>query len=245
MRILRRHRGFAALSVLLAISVLAAMAASLLVQVAANQWTRTQQLQMDQAFYSAHAAMEFSMGQILLGGDPCVIPTRYFEGNAFTINRTTGLGGKIQVTTTRGSATNSFSINDPNPLTQATSLNVNTSNAHINGPSVQVLGVSFTLPNTSCIGSSTVTSMTLSWTPDHGYKILIISIDGSQVYNSQTGLHSGSTFSFSSNVLLTNNGSTHTLDYITWDHLGSSETITIVFNMSDGSSSSVTFSAHT
>jgi hypothetical protein len=73
---------------------------------------RTQQLQTKQDYYSAKAAIEFAKGQIYSAGNPDPIPTRYFQGHAFNITRTSG---KINVTTTEGSATNTYSITDPSP----------------------------------------------------------------------------------------------------------------------------------
>src|SRR5687767_9095756 len=70
MKIIHPHRGFATLGVVIAIGILGAMSAALSVMVATNQKTRTQQLYSDQAYYSAHAALEFAMRQIRIDGNP-------------------------------------------------------------------------------------------------------------------------------------------------------------------------------
>ncbi len=113
MELLHRLKGFTVASVLIALSILAALSASVLVTVATNQSTRTNQLHTDQAFYSSQAAFEFAMQQINVDGNPNPIPTRYFMGQPFDISRTCS---KINVTTTAGTATSTFSIGDPGQL---------------------------------------------------------------------------------------------------------------------------------
>src|SRR5512141_1477686 len=90
MRISLHPKGSTSVSVIIALSVLAALSASVLVIVATNQTTRTNLLQKTQSFYIGQAALEFAMQQILVGGNPNPIPTRYFLGQPFDISRTCG-----------------------------------------------------------------------------------------------------------------------------------------------------------
>jgi hypothetical protein len=129
-----RPKGFASVGVIFVICVLAAMSASLLVLVGTNQATRTHQLQMEQSFFSAHAAFEYAMTQIEVDGNPNPLPTRYFMKNQFDISRTCN---KINVTSTYGSASTTFSISDPGQLCAIDGSATESSNsAPFNGQSI-------------------------------------------------------------------------------------------------------------
>jgi hypothetical protein len=126
--------GFTAVSVLIALSILAAMATSVLILVATNQSTRTNQLHSDQAFYSSMAGIEYAMQQIMVGGNPNPIPIRYFMGQEFNISRTCN---KINITSTFGTANSSYSIADPGQLCATSGSATPSSNsAPFNGQSI-------------------------------------------------------------------------------------------------------------
>ncbi len=109
----KRYKGFSAVAVLIALSVVAAMGMSILVLLNNNQSARTTGVSMSQAFYSANGALEFSMRQILVDGNPNPIPPRYFMGNPFEIERSCN---QIRVTASYGSSSASFAIGDPGQL---------------------------------------------------------------------------------------------------------------------------------
>lgn len=126
--------GFTTVSVLLALSLLAAMSASILAIVAKKQSTRKNLLQSSQAFYIDQAALEYAMQQILADGNPNPIPVRNFLGSqTFNISRTCG---KISVNSTYYPGI-SFSVTDPGQVCPTSSTATPNSNSStFNGQSI-------------------------------------------------------------------------------------------------------------
>ncbi len=110
MKILRHHKGFSLIAVVIALGIVSVLGVGLFIFMATNQASRTEQLYIAQDYYNARAALEWSLRQVKDFGNPDPIPARNFMGYAFIITRSSG---KIHVTTTQGNALNSYSIYDP------------------------------------------------------------------------------------------------------------------------------------
>ena len=221
---------------MIGIAIMAAMGAGIAVMVATNQVTRNQQLYSDQAFYTTHAGFEYALGQIDEGSSSTSM-SRDFKGDAITITRT---GGKVNVSTTRGNAQADYSITDPNPPSGATCLDVDVS-AAVDGNSgassnQRVEGIVLSR-NASCSDSLTITQMIVSWVPNLSERLRRISIDSVLLYNSLTGLGSGSTFDITDKVI--NDFAAHPLDYLFWNTSVTYHNFTITFVMSDASTKTV------
>ncbi len=229
------HRsGFAVLGVLIAMGILAAMATGMAVLVATNQSTRTQQLYMDQAYYAAHGAFEYAMRQIQVDGNPDPIPTRHFAGEAFSITRT---NSKVNVTTTKDSASNSFSITDPNPPAAGNCLNVDTTGKAITG-NTKLTGLVLSR-SVRCTAAIQIDSMTISWTPNGGQQANQIQIATNPKEYDGPAQSSGTNFDFGANDYVINDGNNHDLSHIRWDTNVTNTDFTLVFHMNDGSQKSV------
>ena len=226
----KKQKGFTVLGIVIALVILAIMASKIGSFVAANQSTRTQTLNSIQTFYSNHAAIEFSLRQILQAGNPDTIPSRDFSEEPFDITRSLG---KILVTTQKGSAKSSFNIIDPNPVTQASCLTVETSGAFIGGGGDKELhGLTFQ-KNGNCSNNITLISMTVSWQPDGGEKLKRIQIDSVNVYDDASGRVSGEFFDITDVPIQDSNS--HTISLLRWNNEMEEQIFTLIFHMNDGS----------
>lgn len=232
-------RGFAAIGVIIALSILAAMAAGLAELSATNQVTRYQQLEMDQAFLSTNAAFEYTLRQIQVDGDPNPIPSRDFAGSALSINRTSQ---KIKVAVTKNHATSAYSITDPNPPTMANCLIVNTSNAGLSSNKKKLQGITVQMKTSKCT-SIVMTAMIISWTPNGGEKVVEIDYRGDaqkEYHNEPTGQASGTTFVFQNTYTMTD-GTVDDLKFVRWQTgVNTSTHVTLTFIMQDASTKTVT-----
>lgn len=239
MRISHPLRGFAAIGVVIALSILAAMAAGLGILSATNQSTRTQQLYMDQAFLSVHAAFEYALRQIQVGGNPNPIPARDFSGSAFSLRR---YMLKVRAVASKGTATNAYSISDPNPPLEAPCLIINTASAALSSNKKKLEGITLQRNMTLCPEGMAITAMKISWTPDGGEKVQEIHIKGDQPieYIDGQGLPSGSTFVFTSPFDMVDN-SVDPLNFVRWKtSLSPSSKVTLIFIMEDASTVTIT-----
>lgn len=244
LRVHKGSRGISVLAALIAINVLAAMGASLAVMVANNQDSRSQQQYADQAFYTTQAGLEFVLGQIYHGGNPCLQLDRALLGsnllgNTIDIDRT---GGKIYVVGTNGPGSVALSITDPIPPSQGQMLNTDTSQAQdsSNGaPPRKLMGVTFQL-ETGCGVAVTIDTMTVSWDPNNGEHVQQIKFDGDNVFSQggSNGNLSGVLVDIENTVVADAN--VHTVDFIRWAEDIQQRLYTIVFTMTDNSTKTVT-----
>ena len=228
------EKGVTVVAALIAVFLMGALGAAVAYFVASNQQTRVQQVTSDQAFYNAHAGIDFALGQILTGGSGALTFTRNFSGETISITRASGL---ITVSTTEQSAAATDSINDPNPVSEATCLQVDTSGKAISGNDLLV-GLVLSR-NPSCTATLLITGMQISWQPDNGEKANRIRIDGNAVYNNPAQT-SGSTFDFGSNDFTISDNNNHNLTDIRWNSDVTHHNFTLVFLMNDGTTKTVT-----
>lgn len=238
MLISRRHSGFTLLGLLVAISILSAMALALPAIFSANQSARVAQYQSEQAYYTTNAAFEFALHQINVEGVSSTLPSREFAGTTFNISRASQ---RIIVTTTKGNANNAFSIDDPdvNSSTEATCLIVDISGASFKKNNMRLSGITLQ-KSATCPSPISIVSMNITWTPTNSNTISQVKIDETQYYvDSQNVPPTGSTHIFSSSFLLPDT-SVYALTYVEWkppkfDLI----TATLGFNMADGSTKTV------
>ncbi len=230
-------KGFSLLGAIITVGIAGALSLSIPILVSSNISLKTTELQSRQAYYSARAALEYAERQIRVDGNPPILPSKSFMGVGWTFTRS---NNTVQISTGSGSASNSFSITDPNPATQAACLVVDVSGGNFSGKKLNGIVLSRTAACNTSNTTLTIVSMTVSWTLDSSYLLKKIRLDGSNYYNSGSGLGSGSLFTFSSNYVI-NNSSTHSLDYVQWSSIDSSSTVTMVFHFSDGSASTAVF----
>lgn len=237
---LRRPSGFTLLGIVISIAIVGAMSLALPMFMATNQNLRTQQMQIEQAFYASQAAIEYMLELINEGHIGCTLAIPNFFGHSVQINRT---GGKIFASATVGDVTRSYSVTDPLPPTAASCFNVDVSGGSISSGDNKLQGINFVRIG-QCDCPITIVSMTNSWTPDANEKVTKIRVDGSLVYNYSPGLPSGSTEVFDSpQTILTTDFASHALTDIQFQKkIDDVTTFTLVFNMSDGSSSTANFS---
>ena len=226
----KKQRGFTVLGIVIALVILAITASKIGSFIAANQSTRTQMLNNSQAFYSNHAAIEFSLRQILQAGNPDPIPSRDFSGESFEIARSLG---KIFITTQKSSAKSSFSVTDPNPVTQASCLTVETNGAFIDGGSNrELLGMTLQ-KNPGCFNNITLIAITASWQPNRGEKLKRIQIDSINVYYDASGRASGEFFDIVDVPISDHN--IHNINFFRWNNAMNEQIFTLIFHMDDGS----------
>ncbi|MBI4209810.1 MAG: hypothetical protein HY538_08940 [Deltaproteobacteria bacterium] len=228
------ERGVAVVAALIAIFLMGALGAGIAYFVASNQQTRIQQVTSDQAFYSAHAGIEFALGQILTGGSSALTFTRNFSGETINITRASSL---ITVSATEKSAVATYSVTDPNPPSQGSCLQVDTSAKAISGNTLLV-GLVLSR-DASCTAALVITGMQMSWTPDNGEQANRIRIAGGSVEYSGPAQSSGSTFDFGSNDYTINDSSDHDLTDIRWSSNITNHNFTLVFLMEDSSTKTV------
>ncbi len=246
MATLRVHsnRGISVLGILVAVMILAAMGAAMTVLVASNQDARSHQLYVDQSFASAQAGLEMILGLIHSGVNPCDPVSRNLEGDNLVGNSiaVTRLNNRIYVVGAKGDSTTAVSIVDPLPPAQGQLLQTDTSAAKdsSNGaPPAKLIGITFQLMP-GCGNPVTITTMTVSWTPDNGEKVDQIKFDGNNVYSvgGNAGSPSGSTIDIVDQYIADAN--VHTVDFIRWDGDIQHRLYTIQFNFADGSNKVIT-----
>jgi len=235
-------RGFAAASALIAICMLAAMGLSVSKLAATNQATRYQQLYMDQAYMISHASFEYAMRRIRVDDDFWIMPTRQFMGVTLTPTRSSA---KIRKTSTYGTASNTFSITDPDPPNEAMCFIPVTTGAVQSDSDFRMYGITIQRDSVLCDGVTlTVTGMTVSWTGAHvSERLRIIEFDPSQPqqYNGNPGLNSGGTFDFGVNDFVLTDNNVHSISYLQWSKkLDPPKTITLTFIFGDGSTKTTT-----
>jgi len=236
-----RHRGFAIFGAILAVGILASFGSALTIQSATNHATTTAQIHTDQSYYSSHAAFEITKRNALVGSNDCTIPERQFKGASLVIGRNAGL---ISVTATEGKAQHSFSSTDPNPpAAGGACLVVDISNASYSSNQKKLLGVVLKKASNCCGGSPiTVESIQISFTPDNGAKIKDIQIEAGQKEYLDPQEENGSGYVFNlDNTYTIPDLADHALDYIrSTTNIGDDSVFTLKFNLSGGSSKSVT-----
>jgi Flp pilus assembly protein TadG len=226
--------GVTVVAALIAIFLMGALGAGIAYFTASNQQTRIQQVTSDQAFYSAHAGIEFALGQILTGGSSALTFTRHFSGETISITRASGL---ITVSTAEKSAVATHSITDPNPTSQGTCLQVDTSAKAISGNNLLV-GLVLSR-DASCATPLVITGMQISWVPDGGEQVNRIRIAENPVEYGGPSQSSGSTFDFGSNDYTINDSGNHDLTDIRWTSNVTNHNFTLVFLMEDSSTKTV------
>lgn len=235
------ERGISVLGILVAVMILAAMGSMMAVLVATNQESRIKQLHSDQSFASAQAGLEVTLGLIHNGVNPCDPLSRNLEGdtllgNSIVVNRA---NSRIYVAAAKGDASTSVSIVDPIPPSNGQLLQVDTTHAKdaSNGaPPRKLIGITFQLAP-GCGQAVTITTMTISWLPDTGEKVLQIKFDGANVYDG-VGMPSGDTENITDQTIADAN--VHQVDFIRWDADIQNRLYTIQFNFIDGSNKIIT-----
>lgn len=236
-----RSRGVSVLATLIAVVILAVMGASMTALVSTNQSSRLLQIYSDQSFATAQAGVEFALGKIYGGVNPCTSLNVNFLGDNFlgdniTINRANNL---VTVVGTRGSSTTTLSVTDPIPPSAGQFLQVNTNNAQDAGngaPPRKLIGVTMQLAS-GCGSAVTITSMVVTWAPDNVEEIVQIKIDNQNVFTARVGALSGQTIDITDVTI--NDANVHTVDFIRWQQDIQDRLYTIQFNFSDGSNKTV------
>jgi hypothetical protein len=240
----KKMRGISLLGALVAVFVLAAMGGVMSVMVATNQETRLHQIYADQSFASAQAGLEVVLALNYNGDGPCNSKDRNLlgdnlAGNSITVSRT---NSRIYVTGTEGDASTAISIVDPIPPSSGAMLEIDTSNAKdaSNGaPPKKLIDIVFNLLP-GCGNPVTITSLTVSWSPDNGEQVQQVKLDGGVVFNlgGQNGILSGGLVDIDDVTIA--DASQHVLDFIRWDSAIQNRLYTIQFNYADGSNAVVT-----
>lgn len=244
MRTIRVHeRGISVLGILVSIAVLAAMGTGMAVLVSTNQELRTAQYYSGQAFASAQAGLEVTLGLIYHGATPCDPLSRSLEGDTLlgeniVVSRA---NNRIYVTASKGTAVTSVSIVDPIPPAQGQYLTVDVTHSKdsSNGaPPAKLIDTSFQLVP-GCGTTVTITSMAVSWEPNNGEKVQQIKFDGNNVYSvgGGAGAVSGTTIDIVDQTIA--DAGLHMVDFIRWNGDIQNRLYTIVFNFADGSNKSV------
>jgi hypothetical protein len=226
-------KGFSLFGAVIAIGIAGALSLAVPVLVAANISLRTTQIQSNQAYYSARGALEFAQRQALADGNPATLPARNFKNAPWNFTRA---DGTIQIAATSGSASNSFTMLDPNPP-QSNCLTIDTSAATLDiSNNNRLLGVTLSR-KPACNESNfpvTIVSMLVSWTSDPTRRLRIIRIDGIDRYNG-SGTSTGQLTTFTTTFTL-NASTIYPIDYLEWNSITSASQVTMTFNMSDGTS---------
>lgn len=267
MKTSRSSKGTSLLGAIVTILVLAAMGSTMAAMVATNQEVRAHQYTADQAFASTQAGLEVALGLIHNNVSPCASISRNLMGdssaaNSVVVSRT---NNKIYVTGSKSDSSTAMSIVDPSPPVQGGMLEVNTTAAldPSNGaPPKKLVGVTFQLGG-GC-GSTTITSMTNSWTDashddcedehgehhghdddHHGHddecgeggaeRVDQIRLDGVNLYTAATNHGKLSGETADTDDVTISDAGTHTLDFIRWDSDIQDRLYTIKLNFSDGS----------
>lgn len=232
-------KGFGALGAIIAIGIMGAIGAGLPLLVAANQHARTQVLHSAQASYSAKSGVEFARS-LMVDEDPdnpVTIPTRHIMGESLVFDRS---NSRVKVTATKGDAVKKYSISD---TYQAKCLDIDLATGYVNQGQKKLLDIVLARnegldPN--CDYNLTIVSLTASWTPDDNYYLRKIVFDNNFEFFDAFGFSSGTTFDLEGYFEISDSDD-HDITYMQWSDLVSGMTITLDFNMDDGTSKSVVF----
>src|SRR3989338_6231768 len=205
MRIFRFNKsGFTLLGVVIALLILAAIGTVMTRLVATNQFTRIQQVQSNQAFYSSHAGFEFVLREILANSSTETSFTRHFLGEPITVTRSNGI---VNVTGVKGEGQAMYRMADPNPPVGGNCLDVDATHAEdgMSGgvPNREIQGIVLRR-RVGCIDPILIQSITVSWVPVGSSLLQRITIDGNRIYNT-SGLPSGSNFDITDVTIADNN----------------------------------------
>jgi len=229
-----KRRGFALLAIILGMAFLATLAATLSVLVAENQAARTNQLYMDQAFFSAMSGLEVARKQITSSGNDCNYGTLSLLGQPLSLSRS---ATKISSAGTFGNANITYSINNPSITTMNGCLTLEFATATMGSQNKQVQNVYVGRKSTCCYSTIYVNSMTISWIPNLGEtltKINFANAPGQQYQTQGNGLPSGSTFPFDTPYAISGTNY-YLIDFISWHNaLTTPVTVMLYFNMADG-----------
>lgn len=237
------ERGISVLGILIAVAVLAAMGTGMAVLVSTNQELRTNQYYSGQAFASAQAGLEVTLGLIYDGVNPCDPLSRSLEGDTLLGDNivVSRANNRIYVIASKGSASTSVSIIDPIPPSEGQYLTVDVTHSKdsSNGaPPAKLIDIAFQLVP-GCGSTVTITSMSVSWEPNNGEKVQQIKFDGNNVYSvgGGDGSVSGATIDIIDQTIA--DAGLHMVDFIRWNSDIQNRLYTIVFNFADGSNKSV------
>ncbi len=227
------NKGFSILAVVLAILVLGIMGLSIAYLTAVGEVSKTNALDSTEAYYVAQAGAEYGIKQIYDSAANTVSVTE----PGTTIGHGTYIISQSARTITStgrvGNAKRTFTVTSPSEA-DCTPFDV----SHANIDSAGTLHHIYF--NKTCLATTAIDKMTLSWTPNGGEKIQKVLIDNSTVYNNPSGATSGTLLELADYVL--NNGSQHDFSKIEFNKkLSGTFTFTLTITMSDQSTRTMTF----
>ena len=227
------QRGVGIVAVMMIVVALSLMGAVITMLVATGAVAKTNDLVREQAFYLANAGFEYALMRQSQGLDS---NGTYNLGNGtFTIDY--AQGGLITVSSSvnsmMGASAQTYTIQGPPKQSMGDCLVIGTSGAKLASGNTQLTGV--TLKN-QCSSPITIASMTVSWSPAISERMTQISIASATVYNNSSGLSSGSAADITDKTIAA--GSTVSLDAVTFNGSVNGKNFTLLFSMSDASSTS-------
>ncbi len=226
-------RGIGIVAVMIIVVMLSLIGGVIATVVATGSVAKTNDLVREQAFGLVQAGLEYALKRLDDGADPDG-DTRYLGRGQFTVDYNSETGVIIihsNVSGLQAASSPSFSIQGPTSGNMADCLTVDVSGAYLQSWSLDRLR-GLTLQNT-CNGDVTITSMTVSWSPDSGERMTQIRIEGDNVYTiSQPALRSGVFADIIDTVIPA--CSSFSLDWIRFNSNMDNKNFTLVFTMSDG-----------
>lgn len=188
---------------LLILSIFGAAIVSLMIN---EHRSRGMQIEKEQAFYETQAGFEYAIREINQGGYPVVTNLAFGRGTfSTTIDYPNHL---IFVTGRSGDISKTHQITYTPMMGDC--LTINTAAVAVNGPSrTDMQGLTI---QKTCLTAISLDKLQLTWTPNNNEKITKVTIGGTVVYNSITGIGSGGIIDLA-DVKLTS-GSTVAIDLI-------------------------------
>jgi hypothetical protein len=200
------EKGISIVGTVFTLLVLGVMGAALVAFVATEQESRMRSIHRERSFYAAQACFEYALRAVKTGGYP--LAQSVVLGDA-TFSNTIGCADR-RITCT-GSSSEAGRVHS---ITTAQlpkdCININFSGVGTGGASGNE--IQNIVLNKTCLDAVTVESLTLSWIPDMGERVMRIEIAGVEVYSDLNGAASGALIDIS-NVTVTGSAIINVIEF--------------------------------
>lgn len=235
-KIFSSQKGMSIIAAIFALIILGIFGMAIVALVSAEHESRANHSSSVVSFYDAQAGFEYAIREIKDGWYPLVTNKVLSRGDFTTaIAYSETSTSYIYVVGKVGAVQKRYQISYT-PF-EADCTSINTSGVALGGTgNIDVTGITF---RRTCNNAINVDKIILSWTTNGGEKVMSISMNGEQVWQSPTGAVSGTTIDINDSRFT--DTSSHPLTLLRFSSSMSHKNVTMRFIMTDSSTETVTF----
>lgn len=234
MKLIRRKKGkgFSILAVVLAMLILSIMGLTVGYLTAVGEISNTNQISSVEAYYIAQTGVEYSIKQIY----DAITNTVNVPEPGITVGQgsfiVSQVNTSITITGRLGNANRVLHVSSPSNA-DCTPFDISHANLDMNDTLHHIYF------NKTCLQTTVIDKMQMSWTPDNGEKIQKVRIENTYVYNNAAGQGSGEILELADYTVT--NASQQEISKIQFNNTISGKIFTLTMIMVDGSTRKMNF----